>query len=378
MTDAPVKAQPQPMLVGGTLLAIVPQSFEEIQRVANTVIAGGLAPASLLKRPRDDSERAIVAQQNIAAVAGVIMAGAEVGLPPMAALRSFTSINGRPALYADGNVAVVRKAKGSDGKPLCGFIRTGYVVGDSDESTFAWCEAKRNDNDETHREEFSIADAKQAGLWQDDAEVMAEVWEYNEVKGKRLPVWKKVQNPAPWFRFRKRMMMWRAAGWCLRWLFADVLGGMLDEYEAREIEQMVDITPTANPAIKTLTPSSILPEPEEPQPPAPDEPPLHNPDQPEGGENEAGDDFNQDDSGVAEGEGRRQGETPAAYLTRLKEALASATDEPSVEEIFDLFDVQSGFADDEITIAEAFDLKKARLDYLARLAPIDSMGRLEG
>ena len=67
MTDAPVKAQPQPMLVGGTLLAIVPQSFEEIQRVANTVIAGGLAPASLLTRPRDDSERAIVAQQNIAA-----------------------------------------------------------------------------------------------------------------------------------------------------------------------------------------------------------------------------------------------------------------------------------------------------------------------
>lgn len=240
----PVRNTPAPMPIGGTVAAIVPQTFEEIQRVSVTIINAGIAPSSLVKFAAPDASAADIealGKRNVAAVATCIMAGAELGLPPMVSLRAFTVINGRPALYADGNIAVIRKAKDSEGKPICEYIRQGFEVGDTDELTFAWVEARRRDNGEPHREEFSIADAKQAGLWDDNPFKRAKVWR-NGVQG-----WHDdVPNDAVWFRYPRRMMMWRAAGYCLRWLFADVLGGMPDEYEAREIEGMVDITPPRN------------------------------------------------------------------------------------------------------------------------------------
>lgn len=271
-TEATTKATPAPLPAGGQVLAVVPQTVEEIQRMSNMVIAAGIAPQSLIKRVKDnatDEEQAIARQMNIAAVATAIMAGAELGLPPFVALRSFTVINGRPALYADGNVAVVRKAKGADGLPIAEYVRHGFEVGESEALTFAWCEAKRRDNGEVHREEFSIEDAKLAGLW--DAEPMREreVWEYNQAERKRVPIKRMMPNDTPWHRFPKRMMMWRATGYCLRWLFADVLGGMPDEYEARDIEGLIDITPAAP---QQATRPSPPPVPEEDDGPAAEEP----------------------------------------------------------------------------------------------------------
>lgn len=281
--ETATKLQAAPLPAGGQVLAVVPQTVEEIQRMSNMVIAAGIAPQSLIKRVKDDAsddERRIATQMNIAAVATAIMAGAELGLPPFVALRSFTVINGRPALYADGNVAVVRKAKGADGLPIAEYVRHGFEVGESEALTFAWCEAKRRDNGEVHREEFSIEDAKLAGLW--DAEPMREreVWEYDSTKGKRVPTKKMMPNDTPWHRFPKRMMMWRATGYCLRWLFADVLGGMPDEYEARDIEGLIDITPAAP---QQATRPSPPPVPEEDDGPAaeetkqPDPPPAPKP-----------------------------------------------------------------------------------------------------
>lgn len=255
--ETPTRAQPAPLPAGGQVLAVVPQTVEEIQRMSNMVIAAGIAPQSLIKRVKDDaeeSEKKLATQMNIAAVATAIMAGAELGLPPFVALRSFTVINGRPALYADGNVAVVRKAKDREGNPICEYVRHGFQVGETEALTFAWCEARRRDNGEVHREEFSIEDAKLAGLW--DAEPMREreVWEYVQAERKRMPVKRLLPNDTPWHRFPKRMMMWRATGYCLRWLFADVLGGMPDEYEARDIEGLIDITPQPRQAERVQPP----------------------------------------------------------------------------------------------------------------------------
>lgn len=251
------RSVPATMPVGGAVTAIVPQSLEEIQRMANTAIAGGLAPASLVKWPKEnDSDEVIkdLGRRNIAAVSGVLMAGAELGVPPMAALRMFTSINGRVALYADGNVAVVRRARDRDGNLICSYIRQGFIRGETDATTFAWCEAKRADNDEIHREEFSVEDAKLAGLWDAAEFKRAKVWR-NGVQG-----WHDdVPNDSVWHRYPKRMMLWRATGYALRWLFADVLAGMVDEFEAREIEGFVDITPSPQ-----LPPSRPTP----PTPPA--------------------------------------------------------------------------------------------------------------
>jgi hypothetical protein len=199
---------------GGHVAAVVPQSISEIWHVAKGVVASGLAPKSLGK-----------GQDQVSAVAITIMAGMELGLKPMVALRSFTVINGRPALYGDGLIAVVRMS----GKAKS--VRTGCFA-DQNGNLVGWCEAERADTGESSRVEFTQEDAVRAGLWQDQPFIDKEVWE------NRQKVIKKNQpNDSPWYRYPKRMLAWRAAGYCLRELFGDVLGGIRDEYEEREIAE---------------------------------------------------------------------------------------------------------------------------------------------
>lgn len=209
------------LVAGGHVGAIIPQSIEEIWRVSTMVVRAGLAPAALVNNKAGDAAAS--------AVATAIMAGAELGLPPMVALRSFTVIGGRPALYGDGLINVVRRSRRAE------YVRTGY-----DKATeTGWCEAKRSDTGEESRVEFSKDDAKRAGLW-DDRE---KVTRYK--KGGQGTY--QADNDSPWHRYPQRMLSWRAAGYCLRELFADVLGGITDEYEAREIAgyepEMRDVSP---------------------------------------------------------------------------------------------------------------------------------------
>lgn len=226
---------------GGNVIAIVPQTFEETMRVSRAVVASGLAPAALINGLTGDDAAA--------AVAVAIMSGAELGLKPMVSLRSFTVINGRPALYGDGLINVVRQS----GRVT--YLRTGcdLIAG----QLIGWCEAKRNDTDEEKRVEFSQEDAIRAKLWSDTPKVT----KYNKGGGSY-----EKDNDSPWYRFPKRMLAWRAAGYCLRELFGDVLGGIRDEFEAREIadlDDLRDVTPPAA-AAKSLPP----------KPPAPPAPPT--------------------------------------------------------------------------------------------------------
>lgn len=214
---------------GGQVIAIVPQTFEETMRVSRAVVASGLAPAALVGKLTGDDAAA--------AVAVAIMSGAELGLKPMVSLRSFTVINGKPALYGDGLINVVRMS----GKVT--YLRTGCdEVGGK---LVGFCEAKRSDTGEDKRVEFTQDDAIRARLWDERAAVKKQIWENGQ------KVWRdNVPNDAPWYRFPKRMLAWRAAGYCLRELFGDVLGGIRDEFEAREIadtEEMRDITPAERP-----------------------------------------------------------------------------------------------------------------------------------
>ena len=64
----------------------------------------------------------------------------------MKALRSFTVINGKPALYGDGLINVVRMS----GKVT--YLRTGCDTRDG--QMVGWCEAKRSDTSEEKRVEF--------------------------------------------------------------------------------------------------------------------------------------------------------------------------------------------------------------------------------
>jgi hypothetical protein len=238
MSDITPAPKP-PLRVGGAVLSIVPQTFDETLRIARAVCIGGLAPAALIGNLTGDNAAS--------AVAIAIMSGAELGLQPMVALRSFTVINGKPALYGDGLINVVRQS----GKVA--YLRTG--CDDRDGQLVGWCEAKRNDTNEEKRVEFSQADAIRAGLWSDTAKIK---------KFKSNGESYEKANDSPWFRYPQRMLAWRAAGWCLRELFGDVLGGIRDEFEAREIaeaDDMRDVTTTAQ-----VTRSSPPPVPDEPEP----------------------------------------------------------------------------------------------------------------
>ena len=112
--------------------------------------------------------------------------GMELGLQPMQAMQNIAVINGRPSLWGDAVIALVRAS------PLCEYVK------ETDDGETATCRVKRRGEDE-HIATFSMADAKTAGL---------------------------VGKQGPWSQYPKRMRQMRARGFALRDMFADVLRGM--------------------------------------------------------------------------------------------------------------------------------------------------------
>ncbi|MBB3743858.1 hypothetical protein FHX10_003357 [Rhizobium sp. BK591] len=306
---------------GGNVLAIVPQTFEETMRISRAVCASGLAPAALISKLEGDDAAA--------AVAVAIMSGAELGLKPMVSLRSFTVINGKPALYGDGLINVVRMS----GK--VSYLRTGCE--ERGGKMVGFCEAKRSDTGEDKRVEFSQADAERAGLWQTKAVVVK--WNKWDKKNEEKP------NDSPWYRFPQRMLAWRAAGYCLRELFGDVLGGIRDEFEVREIaeaEEMRDITPPAAAENKPTPPKP-------PKPPAP----------PSAKTIEAEAEKPVDQAEFVLGD----------FLDEIESSLAGAKDEADVEEIWNDFDAPAVLETEghDDMIEAAFAIKTRRLAQISSL-----------
>lgn len=277
-----------PLRGGAPVVAIIPTDLEQVWRIATMAVKGAMAPDSLLKekngtwKPFDDA---------VSACAIAIMAGAEMGLTPLAALRSYAVVNGRPTLWGDGIKAVVRQSG------LCEFIKTG-----SDE-TKGWCEAKRKDSGEVQRKEFTLAQAKKAGL---------------------------TNKKGPWQDYPDMMMERRATFRCLNDLFADVLAGIVSAEEAN------DYSDTSEPQATVASRRSDPPEPPAIAAPEPSKEPeiveAHSRTEPEGFDVEA-----------------------------LRLALAGAHTVDEVEAAFDEFSPQTALADDEMGLANAFDLKAAAL-----------------
>lgn len=73
--------------------AIVPRTFAEVMTMCQALAAANLAPKNLRGNATD--------------MALVVMTGAEVGLPPMASLRLYTTWDGVPRLMAEGVRAII-------------------------------------------------------------------------------------------------------------------------------------------------------------------------------------------------------------------------------------------------------------------------------
>lgn len=200
------------ILAGGKPTAIVPQSMDDAYRLAKAICMAQMAPKGL-----DTPERCMVA----------IMHGLEIGLTPMSALQRIAVVNGRPVIWGDGAMGLVR-ASG-----LCEYVKE-RIEGGGD-TRVAVCEAKRRGEPEPITRTFGVVDAKKAGLW-----------------GKQ----------GPWQQYPDRMLQMRARAFALRDGFADVLGGLY-------IREEIDDTP--------IEPRDVTPKP--PAPPAPPPPPP--PDEPE-------------------------------------------------------------------------------------------------
>jgi hypothetical protein len=140
-----------------------------------------------------------------------IQAGAEIGLSPMQALQSIAVVNGKPSIYGDAAMAVVKAS------PVCEWV-TESVEGDG-EQMVATCKAQRRGYPEPTVSRFSVADAKKAGLW-----------------GKS----------GPWSQYPRRMLQMRARGFALRDAFPDALRGMVTAEEASDY-------PTPEPAREPVT-----------------------------------------------------------------------------------------------------------------------------
>lgn len=179
-----------------------PKSIDEAMKIAGILIESGFAPPSY-KKP--------------AQVLAAIQYGKELGLKPMHALHSISVINGKPAAYGDGLLAICMSSPDFE---------------DIKESEFkeikangkAICTSKRKGRSPVTRE-FSIEDAKKAGLW-----------------GK----------PGPWTTYPERMLQMRARSWSLRDAFADRLQGLIAEEEAQDI-------PVNRPSVVNFAPTKSSP-----------------------------------------------------------------------------------------------------------------------
>jgi len=207
---------------GGRVAAIVPQSMDEAYRLAKAVCLAGMAPKGM-----DRPESCMIA----------IMHGMEIGLTPLTALQRIAVVNGRPTIWGDGAMSLVR------GSGACEWIKES-IAGDG-EKMIATCEAKRRGEPTSISRTFSVADAKQAGLW-----------------GKS----------GPWTQYAKRMLQMRARAFCLRDGFADVLGGLYLREEIEE-EHGTRPTPPTPPTVERSQTVAALAAPVPPKPPLPPIPP---------------------------------------------------------------------------------------------------------
>ena len=120
-----------------------------------------------------------------------IIAGAGLKLNPFAALQSVAVINGKVTVYGDAVIGLVRSSGQME------WIKE-TITGEGDKMV-ATCTVKRRSDPEPISESFSMADAKRAKL---------------------------TGKAGPWQEYPQRMLKMRARSFCLRDVFADVLGGL--------------------------------------------------------------------------------------------------------------------------------------------------------
>ena len=173
--------------------------FEIAKRVAHTLAQSNLVPDAYRGRPND--------------VFVAINMGSELGLEPFQAIQSIAVIEGKPCLYGDGLIGVVRAS------PKCLWIEETI----SDDGKTATCRTQRQGDPNPIQATYSWSDAMQAGI----------------------------ESKFNWKKHPKRMLQMRARAYCLRDAYPDLLKGL------GVVEEMVDHENTPPPITDYALPKPV-------------------------------------------------------------------------------------------------------------------------
>ena len=160
------------------------QKYEIAKRVAHTLANSNLVPDEYRGRPND----CFVA----------LNMGAELGMEPFQAIQSIAVIEGKPCLYGDGLIGVVRAS------PKCKWIEETM----SEDGKSATCRTLRDGDPNPIERTYTWDDAVLAGITS----------KYN------------------WKKHPKRMLQMRARAYCLRDAYPDLLKGLGVVEEMRDHE----------------------------------------------------------------------------------------------------------------------------------------------
>jgi hypothetical protein len=150
------------------------QRYEIAKRVAHTLSQSSIVPDDYRGRPND----CFVA----------INMGHSLDMDPFQAIQSIAVIEGKPCLYGDGLIGVVRAS------PKCLWIEEKI----SDDGKTATCRTQRDGDPNPIEATYSMADAVQAGI----------------------------DTKFNWKKHPKRMLQMRARAYCLRDAYPDLLKGL--------------------------------------------------------------------------------------------------------------------------------------------------------
>ena len=183
--------------------SLAPKDLDEAMRFADMLAGSSIVPKDYIGKPGN----CLVA----------IQWGMELGLQPMQAMQSIAVINGRPSLWGDAMLALVKA------HPAFEWIK------EECDGNVATCTIKRRGEPEVVQS-FSLEEAKRAGL-----------------TGKQ----------GPWTQYPKRMLQMRARGFALRDAFPDALRGVVSAEEARDTPTERDMGAAEVVSSRTAAPAAL-------------------------------------------------------------------------------------------------------------------------
>lgn len=180
----PITRAPLKLTRGGVEL----ETFDDAWRLAHAIAKTPFKPKGF-----ESPESVLMA----------MMFARNIGLDPITGIQNIAVINGRPTVWGDALKAIVSSSQ------ECEWIHEEFEGEYPSDDFKAVCTTQRKGKPKQARYEFSIADAKTAGLW-----------------GKQ----------GPWQQYPKRMLQMRARGFCVRDEYPDVTKGIYATEEMEGVE----------------------------------------------------------------------------------------------------------------------------------------------